>query len=135
MSNISVKPILLVTSHSILRAARSLNLSCVIVLRIKFLMMFKLLNERCADATVTGRVTEDSQGHARVLEYLNKVKPSHRHRLKEFLTKLLSDMFGRVCQSSIKRVLSLAFTSDCNRAPLVGPGAVTLATPTPSRRS
>ena len=33
------------------------------------------------------------------------------------------------CQSSIKRVLSVAFTSDCNRGPLTGPGAVALATP------
>ena len=62
------------------------------------------------------------QGHARVLKYLNKVKSSHRHRLKTFLTKLISDKFGRVCQSSIKRVLSVAFTSDCNRGPLAGPG-------------
>ena len=111
MSIISLKSIFLVTSLSILRIARSFSLFCVIVLRIKFLMMFKLLNERCADATVTGRVTEDSQGHARVLEYLNKVKPSHRYRLKEFLTKLISDKFGRVRQSSIKRVLSVAFPS------------------------
>ena len=79
--------------------------------------MFNLLNERSADATVTGRVTEDSQGHALVLKYLNKTKSSHRHRLKEFLTKLISNKFGRVCQSSIKRVLSVAFTSDCNREP------------------
>ena len=94
-----------------------------------------LLNERSADATVTGRVTEDSQGHARVLKYLNKVKSSHRYRLKIFLTKLISDKFGRVCQLSIKRVLSVVLTSDCNRGPLVGPGAVALATTTPSRRS
>ena len=79
--------------------------------------MFNLLNERSADATVSGIVTEDSQGHAHVLKYLNKVKSSHRHRLKEFLTNLISDKFGRVCQSSIKRLLSVAFTSDCNRGP------------------
>ena len=118
MSIISVKSIFLVTSLSILRTARSFSLSCVIVLRIKsVLMMFNLLNERSADATVTGRVTEDSQGHALVLKYLNKTKSSHRHRLKEFLTKLISNKFGRVCQSSIKRMLSVAFTSDCNRGP------------------
>ena len=124
MSTISVESIFLVTSLSILRTARSFSLSCVIVLRIKILMMFNLLNEHSADATVTGRVTEESQGHAHVLKYLNKVKSSHRHRLKAFLTKLISDKFGRVWQSSIKRVLSVAFTSDCNRGPLAGPGAV-----------
>ena len=99
MSIISVKSIFLVTSLSILRTARSFSLTCVIVLRIKFLMMFNLLNERSADATVTGKVPEDSQGHARVLKYLNKVKSSHPHRLKEFLTKLISDKFGRVSVS------------------------------------
>ena len=44
-------------------------------------MMFNLLNERSADATVTGRVTEDSQGHARVVKYINKVKSSQIERI------------------------------------------------------
>ena len=98
MSIISVKSIFLVTSLSILRAAR-------IVLRIKLLMMFNLLNERSADATVTGRITEDSQGYAHVLKYLNKVKSSHCYRLKEFLTKLISDKFARV----VSRLLNACY--------------------------
>ena len=129
MSIISVKSIFLVSLLSILRTARSFSLSCIIVLCIKFLM-FNLLNERSADATVTGRVAEDYHGHARVLKYLNKVKSSHRHRLKEFLTKLISDKFGRVCQLSIKCMLSVAFTSDCNHGPRGScPGYPPLGTP------
>ena len=61
----------LASSLSMLKVAKSSNLSYVIVHHMKFLMSLSLLKDRSADATVTGKV----QNTLKVIQTLGNISP------------------------------------------------------------